>query len=243
MSFSSPNGPRDVRPKAELRRPRAWPFYLVCDVSSSMYREDVHGTYTPWHVIRDGLADLLDEINHSMQARDRCHLSIIAFSDEVQTVLPLTPFRYDGLQIPSLPKGVYTNYAKVFRHLNSAVASDFANLSKSYQVDRPVVFFVTDGRPEIDGDVQPDPMWTPDLRSLHSLGCEPIVVALGLGTALEDALNTIKRRPGVACIAEEGTLPADLLRSIINSIIFSVVNTAGKGEFEFVLPYGMRLVS
>ena len=46
---------REKRNEARPVKPKAWPFYVVYDVSNSMWNEDQHGDYTPWHVMRTAL--------------------------------------------------------------------------------------------------------------------------------------------------------------------------------------------
>jgi uncharacterized protein YegL len=207
-----------------------------------MWDPETFGDYTPWHVMRDSLADLIYEINFSPAARDICHLAVIAFSDDVKTVLPLTPLRNENLTIPVLPQGRETNYAKAFKVLAQAVQNDYSKLSKTCSVKRPTVYFVTDGEAQIGGKLQPETVWMPELQRLHQLTCRPLVVALGLGKAREGALRAIRSAPGPACVAELDAVPGQLLKAIVNSIIFSVVNSAGSDEFVFDLPPGMRRV-
>lgn len=233
---------RDEREPARLQAEKVWPFYVVYDVSYSMWNPDAFGDYTPWHVMRDSLADLIYEINYSPAARDICHLGVFAFSEDVKTVLPLTPLRNNGLTIPVLPQGRETNYAKIFKALAQTIQNDYARLSKGSRVKRPTVYFVTDGEAQTGGKLQPESVWGPELQRLHGLDSRPVIVALGLGDARETALRTIRSAPGPACVAEIGALPGQLLKAIVNSIIFSVVNSAGRDEFVFDLPPGMRRV-
>lgn len=232
---------RVQRPKAGLRLPTAWPFYVIYDVSESMWHSKFHHTdYTPWHVMRDGLADLLAEIDFEPSAKDCCHLSVVAFSDQVEVILPLTPMSSDDVNIGALPQGGTTDYALVFDHLANQLARDYDHLVQHYSLKRPVVYFVTDGAPFVNGRVQPDAVWVPPLQRLHAHESQPIVVALGLGTVEERALATVRAAPGPACVAEAGVSPGELLRAIVGSIIKSVINSSGRDEFLFDIPAGMR---
>lgn len=234
--------PRESRPLVNKKLPEAWPFYIVYDVSQSMWDPAVHGGYTPWHVMRDSVPDLIREVSYIPQAKDTCHTCLITFADDAKVLLPLTRLS-QKLVVPSLPQGTETNFAKVFKLLATAVRDDYQKLSRNYHVKSPAVYFVTDGVAQAGGKLQPESAWRPELRKLHSLDCQPIVVALGLGEAEEQALCLIKANAGPACVAGEHAVPAQLLKAIVFSIIKSVVNSTDRGEFAFDLPPDMRRLS
>lgn len=235
-------GLRTERDYAQPLKPEAWPFYVVCDVSSSMWHEEFHpgNDYTPWNIMSDGLGALLDEIDRSPSAHDICHLSVIAFGERVETVLPLTQFHDDKVVFGHLPKLVFTDYAQVFHHLAQTVENDYYRLSHTHILKRPTIYFLTDGRPQTDAGDQADQQWRPYLDALHALPSMPIMVSLGFGNAPEDALRAIASEPGPACVADDSAQPSDLLRAIINSIIKSVKRSAETQQFVFDLPAGMR---
>jgi uncharacterized protein YegL len=239
-------GARTERLRAAQADATAWPFYIVCDVSQSMWDEAFYPKqdYTPWHVMRDGMIDLLYEIDLEPRACAWCHLSVIAFSDEVQVVLPLTAMTTPNVHLGDLPKGGWTDYAAVFKFLSDRVAQDFAMLDNpGTHIKRPTVYFITDGEPQTHGKAQPDADWLPHLRALHNHKSEPIVVALGLGIVKESTLLQIRAAPGPACVAMPGVSPGDLLSAIVGDIIQSVLNSTSRGEFSFEVPAGMRRLS
>jgi uncharacterized protein YegL len=223
------------------RKPDAWIFYVVCDVSGSMHAERPDGSITPWQVIYDGLGDILFEIHESPTARDIAHMSILAFGDRVEEVLPLTSLR-DDVYIPSLPKGGWTNYAAVFDWLAQAVPRDYDRLSAQFRVKRPAVYFITDGQPVVEGVAQPDELWKAPLKALHDHSSKPIVTALGLGEAVERTLCDVRSSPGQAWVASPEAVPGQLLGAIIDQIIKSVVQSSSGDDFVFETPRGMRRV-
>jgi uncharacterized protein YegL len=165
-------------------------------------------------------------------------------------VLPLKKMS-DGFHIGPLPKGTYTNYAKAFTTLNVVIDADLQRLEGSdLEVKRPVVFFITDGQPVVDGNEQPREAWEPPLRRLHAFSAwrpegraVPIaVIALGFEGTNTENLRLVSKAPGVACVAEVGVAsPHDLMSSLLKSILTSITVSTAEGEFSFVPPRGMTL--
>jgi hypothetical protein len=106
------------------------------------------------------------------------------------------------------------------------------------------VFFLTDGNPQVNGHTQPEREWLPARQRLEAPAhpFHPVIVALGIGDVSEDTVRKLRSHepPGVACAAEGSVIPGDLLRAIINSIVFSISRSAGHGAFQFKTPPGMR---
>src|SRR6516165_315082 len=93
---------------------RVFPFYVVCDVSRSMWDPDMNEgqPVTPLSVIEDSLPDMLTVLEEDPAVCDTAHLGIIAFGETPETVLPLTPLAQDPT-IPALRRQGATNYAQV----------------------------------------------------------------------------------------------------------------------------------
>lgn len=225
---------------------RAFPFYVVCDVSRSMWDEEFSRgqPVTPLSVIEDALPDMLTVLEDDPVACDTAHLSIVAFGDTPQMILPLTPLAQDPM-IPALPRQGATNYAEVFGFLDQQLRYDqHALTSAGLGYYTPVVFFLTDGNPQVAGVTQEERAWVPRREALGGAShpFSPVIVALGIGNVDVNTVQHVKstRPPGVACVADGGVVPGDLLRAIINSIRFSISNSVGHGEFQFKTPRGMR---
>lgn len=225
------------------RKPDAWMFYVVCDVSGSMHTPRSDGSVTPWQVMFDGLGDILFELNESPTARDICHMSVVAFSDSVEEVLPLTSLRCGDIYIPGLPKGGWTNYHAIFSWLNNAIPRDYERMSADHRVKRPAIYFITDGWPEVDNKMQQDSLWGKPLRQLQAYKSRPIITALGLGKAKKSSLCLIRSAPGEAWVADTDAVPAHLLSAIMDQIIQSVVRSSSSEGFVFDPPRGMKRVS
>lgn len=226
---------------------RAFPFYVVCDTSRSMWdpKFSKQTAITPLSVIEDALPDMLTVLEDDPVACDTAHLSIVAFGDSAEMVLPLTPLAHDPM-IPALPRQGCTDYAAVFTFLEKQLRYDQQALtSAGLGYYTPVIFFLTDGNPtQGDGTEQPQSVWMPKREALgaphHPFN--PVIVALGIGDVDTNTVRHVKstRPQGIACVAEGGVVPGDLLRSIINSIRFSISNSVGHGDFQFKTPSGMR---
>jgi uncharacterized protein YegL len=225
---------------------RVFPFYIVCDVSRSMWDPAFTGqAVTPLSVVEDALPDMLNVLEEDPVACDTAHLGIVAFGDSPRLILPLTPLA-DDPSIPALPRQGATDYEAVFRYLDSLLRSDHQRFTSSgLGYYTPVIFFVTDGNPQVNGKEQPEAVWMKSRAVLEASGhpFRPVVVALGIGSVSEGTVQRLRStKPlGVACVVDgDGVVPGDLLRAIINSIRFSISNSVGNGEFQFKTPKGMR---
>jgi len=234
------------RPGAAFRerKRRTFMFYIVCDVSRSMWDAEYLGApVTPYEVITDALPDLIDALEDDEQVRDIGRLSLVTFADKAQTVVPLTPVR-DVKAVPALPKGVETDYRVAFRFLNDLVRNDAAQMQREHDPYRPVVYFITDGDPQRNSQTQPPQEWMPERDRLGdpAFDLRPSVVALGLGGVNAETLRQVASQspPGAACLADEDQPPGDLLRAMLRSIVNSVTNSSESGELDFETPSGMR---
>ncbi|MFC8428074.1 hypothetical protein [Streptomyces sp. NPDC057253] len=230
----------------------AWPFYVVCDVSQSMWHQDWHPDelLSPHYIMNSSFAGMMEAMDKDVSARHIAHLSVIAFHDTATVVTPLCKIADGAPERPiyALPKGSQTNYADAFRKLDTVIRQDTARLTEQRQhVKGPAVFFITDGRPEVAGKRQADEVWLLERDKLTNpdFPYRPRIIALGLGTVDEDTLRKIATDDpaGAACIADPGATPADLLRSIIDIIVFSVTHSSASGSFVFDTPKGMRRVA
>jgi uncharacterized protein YegL len=230
----------------------AWPFYIVCDVSQSMHRPrgGEQNESTPYQAMRDSVLALVDFTIDHVEASDIAHLGVVTFADDTDIIRPLCKLN-DEPAVKPLPKGIYTNYVKVFTKLSEVVAADIARLeSRRLKVKRPVVFFITDGYPEVDGQPQPRESWQEPLRRLQALTAfrpdEPhlpiAMVALGFEGTDCGNLRLIAQWPGIACIAEPGIATThELMSKLLTSILNSVTQSVAEGDLVFIPPLGMRL--
>ncbi len=226
------------------RKRKAFLFYLVCDVSRSMWDPAYSdSSLTPYEVIADALTDLVEALDDDEQVRDIGRLSMIAFADDAQQVVPLTPLRQIKA-IPALPQGTETDYAAVFEALDRIIRSDVAETLQDYEPYRPVVYFITDGDPQKGSQRQDREEWMAARRRLSdpTFDFRPSIVALGLGQVQPETLRSVATTapPGVACVVESGQAVGDVLRAMLRSIVVSVTSSSQSGELVFPTPTGMR---
>lgn len=242
------SSPFSLRP-TEVHASKVFPFYVVCDVSRSMWdaQFNVGQAVTPLVTIEQAMPDMLDVLAEDPTTYDTAHISIIAFGDSPVPVLPLTPLRLDP-RIPKLPRQYATNYAEVFRFLEWQLRQDQQRFAQArVGTYTPVIFFLTDGNPQVNGAAQPESTWFPVRQGLEhpQHPFRPIVVALGVGDNTPSTVLKLRsvNPAGVACVADAGVVPSDLLRSVIHSIKHSITSSVGQGAFQFKTPAGMRKLS
>ena len=227
---------------------KVFPFYLVLDVSSSMWSER-HPHPNPYEVMQSSLLPIFDEISDDLTARDTAHVSIIEFGTTARTLLPLTPVAQDPT-VAQLGRQTKTDYKAAFDLLAASLSRDIPPLlDRGNKIFTPAVYFLTDGQPETAAGPQPLAEWLPARKALDSLthrgrSYSPTILALGLGTAKRETLREVRSTnpPGVACVAKPGANPASLVGAVVTSIMKSVSASPGAGTLVFTTPAGMETV-
>ena len=223
---------------------RVWQFYVVCDVSESMWDEQRwRNGDSPLDVMNTSLSLMLESLNDHHEAAAIGRISIITFHETAATHYPLTRIDEPDVMRP-LPRGSWTNYLDVWKHLHHRIDADLAALrAEGLSPKRPVVFFVTDGNAGALGAPQPIDMWKP----LHDQLCaptfaeRPLIVALGMGDVDTSTVLAIRSTDpsGPACRARHGEPASTLLDAIIKVVIDSIGKSAASGTFRFNVPPGM----
>src|SRR5262245_9548288 len=80
------------------------PFYIICDVSASMFSDMPQ--------LNEALARLRHDLMANPVIDDLTMMSVITFSSDAETVVPLSP--PSEVQIPLLVSGGGTNYGASF---------------------------------------------------------------------------------------------------------------------------------
>jgi uncharacterized protein YegL len=166
------------------------PFYLICDVSASMWQEMT--------ALHNGVMELRDAIAQQPVLNDVARISVLTFSDNARVVIQLT--RMSELRNGML-KLVYenkTHYGAAFRVLARAITNDYAELKrKGHRVYPPCVYFLTDGEPT-------DLNWQQALREMLAdkrmarMQSYPVIVPFGFRDATTDTLLRLAYPEGVA---------------------------------------------
>jgi uncharacterized protein YegL len=203
------------------------------------------------------LGDLVAALEVNPVIGDKVRFGMIDFADDAGTVLPLCDIRQLN-QLPTLVCRGGTSYAAAFRHLQSEIESDAAQLkADNFQVHRPAVFFVSDGAPT---DTEQE--WRAAFAALTSFDkgtgqgfrAFPNIVPFGVGEAdakmmaelihpKGDANDNSKKKMKLFMASEE-TSVADALRAVAEILVSSVVQSAqnvGEGGDAMVLPEDDKL--
>jgi uncharacterized protein YegL len=163
------------------------PFYLVCDVSSSMTGD--------MPALNEGIRKLRRAIVAQPQVDDVAQIGIIAFSSSAQVVLPLAQMSEE--QMPTLRSGGATEYGSSFRLLAQTIQQDIARLkSQRLKVYRPCAFFLTDGQPTDRSWLQSfSSTLTYDKANGTGMRGHPLFIPFGFRSASEDVLKKLAYPP------------------------------------------------
>jgi uncharacterized protein YegL len=243
--FPNVNDPRgDLRIDSSKAVHRVWQFYVVCDVSESMWNENRwRNSVSPHEVMNNSLGLMLETLNDNHEAAAIGRIAIITFADTAQTHYPLSRIDAPGTLNP-LPRGTWTNYKGVWDHLDRTIKNDIAQLKQNgFRPKQPVVFFITDGNAGSAQQAQAMSVWKPHHDSLTSRQFteRPRIVVLGMGDVNRETVLALRSidPPGPACLAETGEPASTLLEAIISVIVKSIGLSATSGNFRFNTPRGM----
>jgi uncharacterized protein YegL len=224
---------------------RRFPFYIVCDASETMWNPEVHTDVAPFEILELAVPELLTKLERRPVVRDAAMVSVISFADSASVVVPLTR-PGEVIDMAPLPRGTYTNYHAAFDLLCRIVRSDCERLESTHDLKRPAVFFLTDGRPEVNRERQPESVWAPRRDALVGLRWKPQMVSLGFGRAETESLcRMASAQAGIrlAFLADEAAQVAELLEGIMAAIFLSIGSSVSKGDLIMTTPPGMRLLS
>jgi len=195
------------------------PFYLICDVSGSMYGD--------MPALNDSVQRLRRAVVAEPVVDDVAQICIMSFSDSAKVVLPLQ--QMSETAIPALSVVGGTNYGAAFRLLAQTIASDNASLkSKGYRVYRPCAFFLSDGAPG-DGDWHQTftDTLTYDRASGRGMKGHPIFVPFGFRDAPDDVLKRLAYPPERGKWYKAKTSTVEQALNGIIDIIMKTVITSG----------------
>lgn len=227
-------------------RSRAFPFYIVCDVSHSMWVDRKDGHQTPFEILSTCIPELLFELETGdLVVSEAAHVSIIAFHDKVHEVLPLVR-PCDAPDVPALPKGGQTDYRLVFGTLRQVIERDCAALAREYQLKTPMVFFITDGEPFVGDRRQPPEVWRPVRDQVAGLPYRPHITAMGFGRVTERTLCQVAtefKGRKLAYVADEARPATVVVAAICQAVTDSITASVTGPDFVVRVPEGMRQIS
>lgn len=235
------------KPKTHSNQSEAMPFYIVCDVSESMHGDKFAANWgsvtSPWQLMNMELSGLAEQLQEEEEARDIAYIATVEFSGNAHSVSKLTVVSAPPI-IPTLSKGGWTNYVGAWEYLANLVPNDVEELrQQDRHVERPTIFFITDGNPGSSTKSQIAADWLiPYDKLAHSLApIEPRVVSIGIGDVNRQTLLELhsKNPHGAAVIANEAGQSSKLIHPVIEQIKNSVRNSASSGAFTWSAPAGM----
>ena len=144
-------------------------FYIVCDESASM------GPNGGIAAINQALPALHATLAADPLVVDKSRLSIIAFSDNAEVILPLCKVT-DVPDMPGVTEGGLTNYGTAFTLLQNTIENDVNRLkSQGFLVHRPYVFFMSGSEPSDN--------WESAYQRLITHTYRPHIMTLGVDAA------------------------------------------------------------
>jgi uncharacterized protein YegL len=144
-------------------------FYIVCDESGSM------GPNGGIAAINQALPELHATLACDPWVTDKSLLSIIAFSDNAEVILPLCNVCAVA-DFPGVTAGGLTNYGTAFALLQTTIENDVNSMkSQGFRVHRPYVLFISGTEP-LDG-------WELAYQSLTKHTYHPHIATYGVDGA------------------------------------------------------------
>lgn len=221
------------------------PFYVVADVSYSMTQvspAQADGVPTsPLDALNTVVPAIKDALDENPILGDKIRFSLIDFSDDAQTVIPLCDLMHVGPgSIPKLTARGGTSFVAAFNALRQQLDSDVRQLkADGHKVHRPAVFFLTDGEP-----TDPEGTWQQAFAELTgpSFNARPNVIPFGVGGAKKQVLDQIvhpvgKMRSFLSTDGDAAQAIRSMAEMLIGSIIASASSvTSGGSSGGFVLP-------
>lgn len=188
------------------------PIYFVADCSGSMGGE-------PLNEVNKGLTSLLDALQSEAMAAAKVRFAVIGFDDVARCYLEPSDLR-EIENMPVLQLGGTTSYAAAFAELARRMPLDIASLKGAgYLVNRPAVFFLTDGVPN-RGDG-----WEGAYAGLMSQKWRPNVLAFGIGDADPGTITQLASAPEYAFAVAQGVDTGHAIAKFVKALTKSVIKS------------------
>ncbi|MQY25987.1 vWA domain-containing protein [Nocardia aurantia] len=187
------------------------PVYFVADESGSMYP----------HVgeLNQGLTSLLDALQGESMAAAKVRFCVVGFADDARCYLEPEDLRRIE-KMPELSARGSTSFAAAFDALTDRIPRDIQNLKNNgYLVNRPAVFFLTDGAPN-RGDG-----WEQAHARLTGFAARPNILAFGIGSADAEVIKQVATDPRYAFITAAGTDTGIAISKFVTALTQSVINS------------------
>ncbi len=214
----SPSANEHLEGPVDLTAPAAVvPGVVVMDVSFSM-----NGALP---AAREALNDLIADMRRAPLVAEMAHMAIVTFAGSAATDLSFAQIADPAVHLPELSsRGGGTNYAGALEATRSELASGLPLLGTATDggrrvVNRPTVYFVSDGQPNTGGD------WRAALAALKEERWSPNVFSFGFGDADRGVMAELAD-DGCAYFAADGNTPQGVLQQIMRVILKSMVSVS-----------------
>lgn len=209
------------------------PVYFVADESGSMAPNISE--------LNQGLLSLQDALQKESFAAAKVRFAIIGFAEDARTYLQPADLRMlEGM--PTLQARGTTSFKAAFDELNNRLSADVPALkTQGFAVNRPAVFFLTDGTP-----TEPEGAWHSARQNLLSQPYRPNILAFGIGDADAETIKQVATNERYAFIAAKGQDTGHAITEFITSLTQSVISsgqalTDGSAELQMEKPEGFSL--
>lgn len=188
----------------------AVPFVIVVDRSGSMQGNG------GMDLINSSLPELVDALKDNPEIEETASVGLVSFANTATLHRNIEPLNRP-FAVPTFKADGTTSYAAPLRKLRSMIETDLPKLGP--RGHRPIVFFITDGKPNFDDRS----VWR-EARD-HLLESEfrlrPKLVALGCGEVQQSCLEELASAPNLARWKEGPTKEAlqAILRTVRGTII------------------------
>lgn len=222
-------------PKANIM-----PMYIVIDTSGSM---EYPPEDPPIEAARGLLQQITDACSDNPILKECLWLEIITFDTTARVSLPGSFYREFRQAAPTFRPGGLTCYGKAFSLLRQELDNQMPYLhglakEKDMRLNRPAVFFITDGLPyggvngEYESDADRENAW----KALSDDGYQyrPNLISLGINEADQTVLEHYQcGRHGGTLVVAGGQNAAKELRNFLDMLVKSIVlsgDDANKGS-------------
>jgi len=155
------------------------PLYFVCDEGRSMAGESITA-------VNDGIAALFKALSMDSVVDAKARVSIIAFSDSAELILPLSRIS-DVVGVPRCSVGGPSSFSAAFRKTKEQIDVDVADLKeRNLRVLRPVVFFISDGVPNDESWISDHALLTDSANKYR-----PHIISFGVAGAQVDVIRDV----------------------------------------------------
>jgi uncharacterized protein YegL len=170
--------------------------------------------------LNQGLVSLLDALQSESMAAAKVRFCVIGFADQAHCYLEPSDLR-DLEDMPKLSARGMTSFAAAFNALHSRIPADVKRLkSNGYIVNRPAVFFLTDGVPN------PGDGWESALSLLSAPGFpRPNILAFGIGDADPDVIKRVATTSEYAFVTAQGIDTGQAIAEFIKALTQSVISS------------------